>query len=85
LIACIRSNAIDSIAIDHIPFAVVPFEFASVGAIDLEFTLSVLWQNLVVSELLTATELWQALSINSAKILGITQPKLSTLFDPSLE
>jgi len=89
LIAGIKSGAIDSIAIDHTPCAyeekVVPFEVAPVGAIGLEFALPVLWQNLVVSELLTASELWQALSINSAKILGLAQPKLSTLFDPSLE
>ncbi len=89
LIAGIRSGAIDSIAIDHTPCAyeekVVPFEVAPVGAIGLEFALPVLWQNLVVTGLLTASELWQALSINPAKILGISQPKLSTLFAPSLE
>ena len=89
LIAGIKSGAIDSIAIDHTPCAyeekVVPFEVAPVGAIGLEFALSVLWQNLVTTELLTASELWQALSINPSKILGLAQPKLSTLFDPSLE
>jgi dihydroorotase len=89
LIAGIKSGAIDSIAIDHTPRAyeekVVPFEVAPVGAIGLEFALSVLWQNLVVTELLTASELWQSLSVNPAKTLGLAQPKLATLFDPSLE
>ncbi len=89
LIAGIRSGAIDAIAIDHTPCAyeekVVPFEVAPVGAIGLEFALPVLWQSLVTTKLLTATELWQALSINPAKCLGIATPKLSTLFDPSLE
>jgi dihydroorotase len=89
LIAGIRSGAIDSIAIDHTPCAyeekVVPFEVAPVGAIGLEFALPILWQNLVITGLLTTTELWQALSLNPAKILGITQPQLSTLFNPSLE
>jgi dihydroorotase len=89
LIAGIRSGAIDSIAIDHTPCAyeekVVPFEVAPVGAIGLQFAIPILWQNLVVTGLLTASELWQALSINPAKILGISQPKLSTLFVPSLE
>lgn len=89
LIAGVKSGAIDSIAIDHTPCAyeekVVPFEVAPVGAIGLEFALSVLWQNLVVTNLLTPSELWQALSVNPAKILGLTPPKLSTLFDPSLE
>jgi dihydroorotase len=89
LISGIKSGAIDSIAIDHTPCAyeekVVPFEVAPVGAIGLEFALSVLWQNLVITGLLTASELWQALSINPAKVLGLAQPKLSTLFDPSLE
>lgn len=89
LIAGIKSGAIDSIAIDHTPRAyeekVVPFEVAPVGAIGLEFALPILWQNLVVTELLTASELWQALSINPAKTLGLAQPKLATLFEPSLE
>jgi dihydroorotase len=39
----------------------------------------------VISGLLTATELWQALSVNPAKILGLAPPKLSTLFEPCLE
>ena len=89
LIAGIKSGVIDSIAIDHTPCAyeekVVPFEVAPVGAIGLEFALPVLWQNLVITGLLTASELWQALSVNPAKILGLAPPKLSTLFDPSLE
>jgi dihydroorotase len=89
LIAGVKSGAIDSIAIDHTACAyeekVVPFEVAPVGAIGLEFALPVLWQNLVITELLTANNLWQALSLNPAKILGLTQPTLSTLFDPSLE
>jgi dihydroorotase len=89
LIAGIKSGAIDSIAIDHTPCAyeekVVPFEVAPVGAIGLEFAIPVLWQNLVITGLLTANQLWQALSLNPAKILGLATPKLSTLFDPSLE
>lgn len=89
LISGIRSGVIDGIAIDHTPYAyeekVVPFEVAPTGAIGLEFALPVLWQNLVVSGLLTAIELWNALSINPAKCLGIARPKLSTLFDSSLE
>jgi dihydroorotase len=88
LITGIKSGAIDAIAIDHTPCAyeekVVPFEVAPVGAIGLEFAIPVLWQNLVHTNLLTANELWQALSINPAKILGLAQPKLSTLFDPNL-
>jgi dihydroorotase len=89
LISGIRSGVIDSIAIDHTPYAyeekVVPFEVAPTGAIGLEFALPVLWQNLVVSGLLSAIELWNALSLNPAKSIGIAKPKLSTLFDPSLE
>ncbi|BBC25437.1 dihydroorotase [Pseudanabaena sp. ABRG5-3] len=89
LIAGIRSGAIDAIAIDHTPCAyeekVVPFEVAPVGAIGLEFAIPVLWQSLVTTGLLTASELWQALSINPAKILGLAQPQLATLFDPNLE
>ena len=89
LIAGIKSGAIDAIAIDHTPCAyeekVVPFEVAPVGAIGLELALPVLWQNLVTTGLLTATQLWQALSINPAKILGIITPPLATLFDPNLK
>lgn len=88
LIAGIKSGAIDAIAIDHTPCAyeekVVPFEVAPVGAIGLEFAIPVLWQNLVTTGLVTASELWQALSINPANILGIAQPPLSTFFDPNL-
>lgn len=87
LIAGIKSGAIDSIAIDHTPCAyeekVVPFEVAPVGAIGLELAIPILWQNLVTTELLTANELWQALSINPAKCLGMSVPQLSTLFDPN--
>lgn len=89
LIAGIRSGAIDAISIDHTPCAyeekVVPFEVSPVGAIGLEFALPVLWQNLVTTGLLTASELWNALSINPAKILGLAQPQLATLFDSNLE
>lgn len=89
LIAGIRSGAIDAIAIDHTPCAyeekVVPFEVAPVGAIGLEFAISVLWQNLVTTGLLTARELWNAISINPAKILGLAQPQLTTLFDTNWE
>jgi dihydroorotase len=89
LIAGIKSGAIDSIAIDHTACAyeekVVPFEVAPIGAIGLELALPVLWQNLVLSRLLTAAELWQSLSINPAKCLGIANPKSSILFDPCQE
>jgi dihydroorotase len=89
LITGIKSGVLDSIAIDHTPYTyeekVVPFEVAPAGAIGLEFALSVLWQNLVATGLLTARELWQSLSTNPAKCLGITTPKLSILFDPKLE
>ena len=89
LVAGIKSGAIDSIAIDHTPCAyeekVVPFEVAPVGAIGLEFAIPVLWQNLVTTGLLTSSELWQAISTNPAKCLGLATPKLSTLFDPNLE
>ncbi len=89
LVAGIKSGAIDSIAIDHTPCAyeekVVPFEVAPVGAIGLEFAFPVLWQNLVTTGLLTSRELWQAISTNPAKCLGLAIPKLSTLFDPNLE
>jgi len=89
LIAGIRSGAIDAIAIEHTPRAyeekVVPFEVAPVGAIGLELAIPVLWQNLVTTGLLTANELWKALSINPAKILGLAQPQLATLFDPNWE
>ncbi|MFM7602209.1 MAG: dihydroorotase, partial [Pseudanabaena sp.] len=89
LIAGIKSGTIDSIAVDHTPRAyeekVVPFEVAPVGAIGLEFALPILWQNLVVTKLLTTRELWQALSASPAKTLGLAQPQLATFFEPSLE
>jgi len=45
--------------------------------------LATLWQELVVTEKLTPLELWQALSINPARCLGIKNSELSTLFDPN--
>jgi len=86
LIDGIKNGTIDAIAVDHTPYTyeekTVDFESSPSGAIGLEFVLATLWQELVVTEKLTPLELWQALSTNPAKCLGIQGLSLSTLFDP---
>ncbi|MBE9003552.1 dihydroorotase [Fortiea sp. LEGE XX443] len=92
--AGVRTGVIDAIAIDHAPYTyeekVQAFAEAPSGAIGLELALSLLWQNLVVTEEFTALELWQALSSNPAKCLGQKLNTLTpnqkaelTLFDPT--
>ncbi|MEL6222028.1 MAG: dihydroorotase family protein [Cyanobacteria bacterium J06627_8] len=93
LIEGVRSGVIDAIAIDHSPYTyeekTVAFAQSPPGAIGLELALSVLWNRLVVSDQLTALELWAALSLNSALCLHQSPPALTTrhpaemvLFDP---
>jgi dihydroorotase len=87
LIDGVKNGTIDAIAVDHTPYTyeekTLDFESAPSGAIGLEFALATLWQELVVTEKLTPLELWQALSTNPAKCLGIQDLALSTLFDPN--
>jgi dihydroorotase len=89
LISAVKSGVIDAIAIDHTPYTyeekTVAFEVSPTGAIGLEFALPVLWQELVVTGLLSAQELWRSLSNGSAQCLGIDTKDLSlaTLFDPN--
>lgn len=88
LIAAVKSGTIDAIAVDHTPYTyeekTVAFEVSPPGAIGLEFVLPVLWQELVVPGLLSATELWRSLSTGPARCLGIDNLALTTLFDPNL-
>jgi dihydroorotase len=88
LIAAVKSGTIDAIAVDHTPYTyeekTVAFEVSPSGAIGLEFALPVLWQELVVTGLLTAAELWRSLSVGPARCLGIDNLALTTLFDPNL-
>ena len=85
LIEGIKSGVIDAIAIDHHPYTyeekTVAFGEAPAGAIGLELALPLLWENLVVTERLSAIELWQALSTNPAQILHQSSPTELILFD----
>ena len=63
----VKEGIIDAIAIDHQAYTyeekTVPFALAPPGVIGLELALPVLWQKLVATEILSATQLWQALSL----------------------
>ncbi|AFY60750.1 dihydroorotase [Synechococcus sp. PCC 6312] len=93
LIAGIKSGVITAIAVDHRPRTyeekMISFAEALPGAIGLELALPILWQELVVTEKLTALELWRALSQKPAEILQQSPPTLGSgsqewiLFDPN--
>lgn len=93
LCAGVKSGAIDAIAVDHTPHTYeeknVSFAMSPVGAIGLELALPVLWHQLVETGMLSALELWQALSTNPAQCLGqgpgrcaVDEPVELILFDP---
>jgi len=71
LINGIKEGTIDAIAIDHQAFTyeekTVPFGLAPSGVIGLEIALPLLWQQLVVTQEITALELWQSLSSNPCR------------------
>jgi len=86
LIAGVKTGVIDAIAIDHTPHTyeekMVGFELAPCGAIGLELALAVLWHELVETQMLSAVELWQALSTRPASCLGIEPPQHKIWFAP---
>ena len=73
LIAGIKQGIIDAIAIDHQAYTyeekTVAFALAPTGVIGLQLALPILWQELVVTQKLSALELWQALSSNPLQCL----------------
>ncbi len=89
LIEGIKTGTIDAIAIDHRGYTyeekTVAFGEAPPGAIGLELALPVLWQQLVVTDRLSALELWSALSTKPARCLDRTVPTQLILFDPQLK
>lgn len=78
LIQGVRAGVIDAIAVDHRAYTyeekTLAFAEAPPGAIGLELALPCLWQGLVMTEQLTALELWQALTVNPRRCLGFTDP-----------
>lgn len=93
LIAGIRTGVLEAIAINHTPYTyaekTLAFSDAPPGAIGLELALPLLWQHLVVTQKLTALQLWQSLSTEPAQCLHQTlspltpnQPAEAILFDP---
>jgi dihydroorotase len=86
LIEGIKTGVLDAIAIDHSPYTyeekTVAFGEAPCGAIGLELALPLLWQHLVVTDRLSALELWRALSSNPAQCLHQSPPTQFILFDP---
>jgi dihydroorotase len=87
LIQGIKTGIIDAIAVDHRAYTyeekTLAFAESPPGSIGLELALPCLWQNLVETGELTALELWQALSINPLKCLGLAETNQDyLLFDP---
>jgi len=87
LIQGLRAGIIDAIAVDHRAYTyeekTLAFAEAPPGAIGLELALPCLWQGLVMTEQLTALELWQALTVNPRHCLGFTDPHRHwLLFNP---
>lgn len=89
LIVGLKQGIIDAIAIDHQAYTyeekTVPFASAPPGAIGLEMALPLLWQELVVTQKLSALELWQAMSINPLRCLSSSAISMTAnliLFDP---
>ncbi len=88
LIAGVKAGTLTAIAVDHSAYSyeekTLAFAEAPPGAIGLELALPCLWQGLVETGHLTALELWQALSINPLRSLGLTpDPSHWLLFDPA--
>lgn len=87
LIDGLKAGVIDAIAVDHHAFTyeekTQTFAETPPGAIGYELILPCLWQQLVVTGLLTPAELWRALSIQPLHCLGLT-PGASNwiVFDP---
>ena len=88
LIQGIKTGVLDAIAVDHRAYTyeekTLAFAESPTGSIGLELALPCLWQNLVETGELTALELWQALSINPLKCLGLTETHQDyLLFEPT--
>jgi dihydroorotase len=85
LIEGLKTGVLDAIAIDHTPHTyedkTVAFGEAPTGAIGLELALPLLWQQLVVTDRLSALELWRSLSTNPARCLGLPPTDELILFD----
>jgi dihydroorotase len=86
MIEGIKTGVLDAIAIDHSPYTyeekTVAFGEAPPGALGLELALPLLWQYLVVTDRLSALELWAALSTKPAQCLHQSPPQQLILFDP---
>ncbi|MEL6469387.1 MAG: dihydroorotase [Cyanobacteria bacterium J06623_4] len=96
LIDGVANGVLDAIAIDHSPYTyeekTVAFDAAPPGAIGLELALPLLWQTFVASGQWTGQQLWNALSTQPARCLGLPVPTLKvgapaelTLFDPQVQ
>ena len=95
LIAAVKDGTVAAIATDHTPYTfeekTVSFAEAPPGAIGLELALPLLWQEMVTAGTMSASDIWTALSLHPASVLGITPPELvvgepanCTIFDPEL-
>ncbi len=74
LVKGVKEGIIDAIAVDHSPYTyeekTMAFAVAPPGAIGLELILPLLWENLVTTGILSALDLWQALTVGPQSCLG---------------
>ncbi|MGC9506182.1 dihydroorotase [Baaleninema sp.] len=93
LVEGVKSGVLDAIAVDRAPYTyeekTVAFAEAPGGAIGLQYSFVLLWNQLVTSGRWTPLELWRAMSANPARCLHQTPPSLQVgesaellLFDP---
>lgn len=79
----LAEGVIDAIASDHAPHAPQEkereFEYAAPGMIGLETSLPLVWTELVKKKDITAKRMVEAMSVNPARILGITEAGHGTL------
>ncbi|MGB3693653.1 MAG: dihydroorotase [Spirulinaceae cyanobacterium] len=74
LIEGVKEGIIEAIAVDHCPYTyeekTVAFAEAPPGAIGLELMLPLLWEKLVALGILSAIDLWRALTVGPKNCLG---------------
>jgi dihydroorotase len=88
LVAGVAAKTIGAIAIDHQAHSYedkkVGFGEAPAGSIGLELALPVLWEQLVMSDQLTALQLWDGLSSGVARCCHEILPQKLVIFDPTV-
>lgn len=93
--SALNEKMVDVIATDHAPHPPeekeIEFEKAAFGVVGLDTALSLIYQNFVLSKLLSYTDVARLMSLKPANILGLKRgikpglPAFITIFDPEVE